>query len=440
VSELRKRGRVWQAIFYDHTGKRRFASTHCTDKRAAEIAAGRLEREAQDPGHAAEDPTTISDAIELLIQNREELVGAGKRSPETVRMYRVKAGHVIRILENVVVDQDGLEVSRTPLLLTRLTPGAVDDMISTRRAEGAKEHTIAKELVTLRAALKVAKRKDRFAGDIEAIMPHGFEPGYKPVERHLEPELLVPLLSRLTPDHAARAAFTIATSANLGESSRAQDEDVRIPLSSVFIRGTKRTSRRRTVPLARPWQRQLLDFAIHYAQGEAGKLFRFDAGFDDALARACADAKIERLTSNDLRRTFAHWMRRDRIPLELIAPMMGHADTKMLERVYGKLTARELAELMGGTAVAQTNEEQVDRMDQLDNVIADNPLKLVPGAGLEPARAFAQGILSTLPPLPKPREYLRKRSYDGATGTEVAQTRAPGVVVVLPRTRRGGAA
>jgi hypothetical protein len=45
---------------------------------------------------------------------------------------------------------------------------------------------------------------------------------------------------------------------------------------------------------------------------------------------------------NDLRRTFATWLRAAGAPTELIAPTMGHADTRMVERVYGRLSPDDL--------------------------------------------------------------------------------------------------
>lgn len=210
MATVRKRGKVWQAIFYDAEGNRCFRTTHCTDKRAAESAARRFEREAQDPDNTAANPTTISDALEALIGHREEEVGAGRRSAATVQMYRVKSGHLKRVFE---LDAAGEHV---PFRLARLTARYVDDYISTRRAEGAADNTIAKELVTLRASLKLAKRRGEWAGDVEAIMPIAFAPGYKPVERHLEPKELALLLAHATADHAARICFAVATSANLG--------------------------------------------------------------------------------------------------------------------------------------------------------------------------------------------------------------------------------
>src|SRR5213075_1395745 len=57
----------------------------------------------------------------------------------------------------------------------------------------------------------------------------------------------------------------------------------------------------------------------------------------------CTRAGIERCSPNDLRRTYGRWMRIAAFPDEIIAPTMGHADTRMLERVYGKLTPEELS-------------------------------------------------------------------------------------------------
>lgn len=434
--QLRKRGRIWQAIFYDANGIRRFESTHCTDKRAADAAGRRKERAAQGAPDEAEDPTTVGEALDAMIAERQEVADTGKRSHETVRMYRVKAGHLDRVLERVVLDGNE-EVSREPMLLARLGAADVDGYISKRRAEGAAENTIAKELVALRMTLRLMKRWGRWAGDIDAVMPIAFAPEYKPRQRFLTWAELGKLLRALTPDHAARVAFQVATSANLGETCRAQCQD--LDGAGVYIRGTKRTSRLRTVPVVKPWQRELLAFVVEHAQGVDGKLFRFDGGYDNALEAGCKAAKITYCSSNDLRRTFAHMMRAERVPLELIAPCMGHADTKMLERVYGRLSTDELAALMGGgTPVAQTPAEKPSTSDKSDGARRRKSLKSAESESRtrtpdQPAGDFKYSRLGAL----EPRDYKRKRSYGGGTGTPVAQRSAgEGVVVVLPRTVR----
>jgi hypothetical protein len=72
-------------------------------------------------------------------------------------------------------------------------------------------------------------------------------------------------------------------------------------------------------------------------------------------------------TANDLRRTFAQWMRQAGAPLELVAPMMGHATTKMLELVYGRLDAASLSQrlhsVLRPTGAPPENENAADRAD-----------------------------------------------------------------------------
>ena len=54
------------------------------------------------------------------------------------------------------------------------------------------------------------------------------------------------------------------------------------------------------------------------------------------LRLACKRAGIERVSPNDLRRTHASLLRQAGIALEDIAPILGHASTEMLQRVYGR--------------------------------------------------------------------------------------------------------
>jgi site-specific recombinase XerC len=291
MARLRKRNGVYQAIYYGPDGRRRWKSTRCSDKRAAESAAGRFEREAQDPNTAAEDETSLGDALELLIDFMGELVGAGRRSAGTLSMHRDKAGHLRRVFE---FDAETGEL--VPFRLSALHSRHVDDYISQRRREGAAENTIAKELVTLRSTLKLALRRGHWSGEPSAILPTRFAPEYRPRSRYLTRAELDGLLEHMTGDHAARVAFSVATSANRGETFRARRED--ITDGAVFVRGTKRSSRRRTVPIVSAWQQDLVRYAVEHAQGQDGKLFAFDGGFRAALDRACTDTKAPHCTSN----------------------------------------------------------------------------------------------------------------------------------------------
>src|SRR5262249_48249928 len=201
MHRLRKRGDVWYAVVYER-GERGGRSTRAQDGRAAGERLGQWEREAADPVHAAAAKTSLGDALNLLLDARTEAAKAGRRSHDTVEFYRRKAGHLRRIFEG-----------EGNFYLAELRALHVDAYISQRGREGAGEGTTAKELVPLRAALRLAKRHERWGGQIEAILPVAFAPDYKPRSRALSPGEVPLLLAELLPDRAARVAFSIATSA-----------------------------------------------------------------------------------------------------------------------------------------------------------------------------------------------------------------------------------
>ena len=95
-----------------------------------------------------------------------------------------------------------------------------------------------------------------------------------------------------------------------------------------------------------PAQQSLLAYALEHAKGEGDALFQPWGNVRRDLADACEEAKIERCSPNDLRRTFASWQVEAGVPLFPIAQAMGHKDTRMLERVYGRQTPEQLAALM----------------------------------------------------------------------------------------------
>lgn len=328
---LYKRGDVWWCSFYVD-GERQQKYTRCRDHKAAETAARQWERAGADPNHAAQDATSLSDALEMMIDDRTEKVAVGRGSAATVGFYQQKSGHLVRLLGQT------LSLSRlAPLNGARL----VDEYVSARRAEGASEATIAKELVTLRTSLKLARRRGLWRGEPAEVLPVGFAPDYKPRSRSLTPEELTKLMAQLLPDYAARVAFIVATSACWSESCRATREDVSASLRDVVVRGTKRASRFRTVPIVSDHQRSLLEYAMTHAQG-VETLFLFWGNVNRDLKAACERAGTPRCSPNDLRRTCATWLRASGAPPELIAPVLGHVDSRMVERVYGRLPAEDL--------------------------------------------------------------------------------------------------
>ena len=344
---LFKRGRTWYATFYDD-GQRVQRSTKCTDKKAAEIVARQWERDGADPDAAVRRTATLTDALKLLIDDRQEQATAGRRSQQTVEFYRRKIGHLTRVFEHDDAER------YTPKLLATLKAYDVDRYISQRRAEGAAENTISKELTALRASLKLARRAGLWAGDPAAVCPIAFAPEYKPKERALSVEELRKLLPELTPDRAAAVAFMVATSAEWGAVGRAERADVDTTRQTVLVRGTKRTTRWRTVPLVSDLQRSLIRYVLEHAEGTDGALFTPWANVRRDLLDACERASIKPVSPNDLRRTCATWLRAAGAPPDLIAPVMGHADSRMVERVYGRLPTDALAARLA-SAIGQTD-------------------------------------------------------------------------------------
>lgn len=412
--------KYYRATYYDAAGRRRQKSTKCTGARAAQAAADRFERDAQGASLASENATTVLEGLGDLLTFMDEQIAVGKRSPATRTFHKDHSGHWNRTF---MFDgkANGVEL---PHRLAEIQAKHIDACISQRRADGAHENTIAKELVTFRMMLKVAKRAGKWAGDVDAILPVRFAPQYKPRERWLTRAELATLLDTMTPDHAARVCYAIATSANLGETGRAKRSDLANGLARVW--GTKRASRLRDVPVIFDWQRDLLAYTHKHAEGSGEKLFAFDNGFESALRKACEDSGVARCSSNDMRRTFCHWMRQDAVPRELCAAMMGHGSTAMVDKVYGKMDGDELAGMLkralgGGTDMTRTHARQMDSLDARRESSKKNINDIGAGGGSRnPTPVKVLDFESSRLLLPSPREYERKRKYGKAGGTTVA--------------------
>lgn len=327
---LTLRGGIWQARVF---GVRR--STGCSDKEAARKIAVGWERDAADPDLAAKERTTVEDVLALLLKDRREQVAAGKLSAETVAYYEDKCAAL----------GAGLGLST---LASHLTAAVLDDYVSTRRAakESTKgrriatsEHTIHKEIQALRAALKLAKRRKLWRGDLDEILPE-VSSDYQPRERWISgPAELNAILAQLDSDAAARVAFSVATGAELAAVEAAQDDDW--TATAVRVRGTKNDRRDRIVPLLQPWQQSLLEYALRHARGTDGRLFSgTEAEWRSAMKYACRRAKVAHLAPVDCRRTFCTWLLADGGQPATVAPLMGHANSRMIEAVYGQLRAR----------------------------------------------------------------------------------------------------
>ncbi len=319
------RGKVWWS---NVNGLRR--STKQRDEKAAQAVARDRERCAADPSYAASQTVTVNDAVQHMLA---DLRRRG-RAPATLGFNEEKSGHLVRVFGH-----------HSPLSV--ITAKSVDAYIAGREEDGAKPLTISHEVGVLRKTLKVAFRRGEFAVDPARVLPIGYSPKYKPRERWLTPEELQKLMTQLaarktTADNehyplrrAAHVAFIVATSANLSESIRAERGDVAKDLSVVHVRGTKREARDRRVPIT-PLTRHLLEFALKHAPGDGVLFDRWHKMHRD-IHEACDRAKIARCSPNDLRRTHSKWLRNAGVEPHLIASVLGHTTSDMVEKVYGRI-------------------------------------------------------------------------------------------------------
>lgn len=331
--------KVWYGWFYEN-GKQITRSTRCTDKRAAAAVRTGWERAAADPTYRASHEATLGLAIKQVVADREER----RKSDGTVRMLKSKGGHIARVL--------GVD---TPL--ARIDAAAIDCYVSERRAEGAVDATIYKEWSTLLGALKIAKRRGQFPGDIEALRPIGLSGKSTPKERFLTRPEFDKLIADLMDDdltqrrhsmkgRAAHIMFIVATGARWSESVRAKREDIDTRTGSVRLRGTKTEGSARSVPYSSlPFGAELMDRLLEHCP-DKGKLFRPWTSMAGDLIRACERVKIEPVSPNDLRRTCATWLRQAGIEPHLIAAVLGHADSRMVERTYGRMPLDSLAKAL----------------------------------------------------------------------------------------------
>jgi integrase len=292
---------------------------HTQDEREAKKRAEILWRKLADPDYRPTHETTIAAASDVLAAEKRR---AG-RAAGTVTMIERHGKHFARLWGEA-----------HPLHLIDAT--AIDRYIARREAEGAVPHTVHKELSTLRGVLRSAKRRDEFRGDIEAIFPE-YARKWTPGTRALTSVELLRLLAVLPAERRALCAFIVATAADLASAFAARKTDVELATWRVRVRGTKTSKRARVVPVAAPF-RAMLREAYDYLPFRAWGNVRRD------LEVACRRAEVPRVTPRDLRRTCSSILRNEYgVAPQYLAGVLGHADSRMVELVYGRLEVDALA-------------------------------------------------------------------------------------------------
>ena len=348
MGRIYKRGGTYYADFVDKRRRRVQRSLRTDDRTVAKARLRDLELATTDSGtHATE---VMSDALDYFT----ETVCASKPAA-TRTSYEQKARHLSRLLGALKLDD--------------LTRAHTEKYIAKRLAEGAHTHSVHKELVVLRGALSSAEDRGAFHGVIAKVVPK-FKAKYEPRTTYLTPEQFSRLLWNIVaPPHRGAKPATLAriermrinrtlycmliafASPRRGELEKLRWEHVDLARNTIRI--PKGKTKGRVVPLhplLRPWLAAL--------DRGTGPMIEPWPNDKRELARACVRAGVPRVTPNDLRRSFATWLKQSDVDSAVVAAMMGHTSTAMVDRVYGRLDEgnlrRAIAKLPGANDAATT--------------------------------------------------------------------------------------
>lgn len=287
----------------------------------------------------------LSEAIDHVIGLMHD------KAEGTREMYRQKGRRIISTLGDPYVH----EIDRDRV------SGYIAKRLSDDPAHGcAKPHTVQKELIAIRRALREAHERG-----VLATMPSlpRFSPKYQPRKTWLTVDQFERLCDELDPKRRLWACLAALAGGSASEVESAEwatvEPDVAVQttvpgmpmvLGRMFLAGTKRETRQRWVPLSPSLRWRLLAVPESDRSGTIvepwGNVRRdLHAAVARANRKRPADTpEMPKVSPNDLRRTFASWLVQNGAPPLVVATLMGHSSTRMVEKVYGRLSAQNLAD------------------------------------------------------------------------------------------------
>jgi integrase len=414
VGQLYKRNGTYYGDYYDRAGERQRKSLRTSDPTVARQRLRDLELATTD--RAAHQTETLDAALTYFLT----ITCAGKPDG-TKRCYTQKGRHLSRVLGSELLD--------------KLNREAVERYIAKRLEEGAHPHSIHKEMVVLRGTLKSARPRDRFHGSLE-IIPE-MESGYVPRKTYLtEQQFLarVPHLVRATGPLAKPAAtarrerraqkrafycILIAfASPRRGELESTWWEHVDLARGTIEVPKGKTVGRAIPIhPVLVPWLEAFGELA-----GWTGPIVEPWTNVGRDLPAACLRAGVPRVTPNDLRRTFASWLIQAGTSNRIVADLLGHSTTRMVDLVYGRIDNATLrtaimrlpscdagvSNAMPQPGVAGTT-GHTPSAPTITNSVEESAISsscLVPSPGIEPGTRGFSGLADLAPKVPEKRRKL----------------------------------
>jgi len=335
-TRLYLRGTTWWTWGFDSEGVRWSESTHQKDERAAEIAARDIERSHASATYTKRQKLTLEKALNTLREWQRQ----AKREPNTLRATEYHCRHLIAIID-------------PKMRLSDIRLEHTTNYLSARLDYGADRHTVRKEIGTLLQAMRRCAKKGMFVPvvDYSSLMPDEMGKVYTPRDRWLPPDEYALLYRRLgttadhhrsTQDRRDYLAMYCFTGARKSELFDVLPEHYDEAAGELWIDGTKTDGASRLVPV-NDVVAEILQRRIR-ALKDGEKLFPVWHTVCRDLERACAKVGIAPVTPNDLRRTFCTWLLEHGVPEATAAKLLGHADSTMVRRVYGKLSMKTMSD------------------------------------------------------------------------------------------------
>lgn len=297
-------------------------STKLHDPKAGALWLAERERLAASPGYAASTRATIGEWVSRTIAFKR----GRKKAEGTLHMYTIKLGHAIRLF--------GLS---SPLSV--ITPTSMDDYITKRTEEGAKNNTISRELTCIRQMLKLARRAGVFGLGLDEVMPVGFSAEYEPTTRRIKRMTsLRKLWAKLTVKERAWVSYALATGGDISDVERAEKDDFDRARWVVRMRGTKNKGRTASIPIPREFRKL---FRVGHAH--------LPLSWPNVSKRLPEKAKLAglgHLSPKDLRRSACSWLVEAGVTEDAVSRWMRHRDTTMVRRIYGKMAPEKLGAIL----------------------------------------------------------------------------------------------
>lgn len=338
----RRAGGTYYGYWTDLQGKHRRKTLSTKDPAVARARLRQLELVSTDA--ATHSKHTLGAAIGHALD-----VVSHENASATWKSYRQKGENLLDTIGNIE--------------LSSLTRDVVLAYIRARKAAETGDSTIHKELVVLRRALHEAKKRGLWRGSVDDIVPT-IKVRYEPRERWLDARNGARLLGELKGKRRLWAALAMLAGLCLSEVERAQWEHVDFANKRLRVVGRKRASRFRLVPLSPDLERllkaehkrrkpsphdRIVGAWPNVRRDLAAAIERINRKDAEAAAkrRRKPPAKLAKVTPNDLRRTFASWLKQQGMDSLVVARLLGHTSTRMVEKVYGHLSDENYTAAIG---------------------------------------------------------------------------------------------